>query len=243
MAGRYAIRKKTQHKNTRARTPSAYQLGFWGDTPGRVNQAWIKLIMGWWRDNNVPNGKAWWTALAATVTVDTYPGQLKILSAPRFFFWYQRQALAGAGWIPGPFNAAPQYALDYPPTTYYNFPSVPQTPWAWETPQLVHHIETTPPWTLTLRLIPLGINLYFSGYAYLGIFNPNYPAAPKPHHVVSAGWTYITPNPTLYPAINMIVQGFFPPQRSGSRFAVGTRHWVESTQRPSLTTWTSGAFS
>jgi hypothetical protein len=112
-----------------------------------ANRAWHALVLKWWADGNIPNGAAWWDALAAAVQIETYPGHTITVNGFKFFVWFQRRSLLAEHWANYYFYPTPTWTSWGRGLINQPYPDQPVLPW------------TPPPTPTTLRATPTGPGL------------------------------------------------------------------------------------
>jgi hypothetical protein len=205
------------------KAPADQQI-IWGGWKVILNRLYTKLIMTWWWTDNVPNGRAWWDALAAGNPVTDYRGALVTLTGKRFFLWYQRQALSMEGYFFEPYDPAP-----------VGLPLAPTLPWAPEPAPTVYDTEKL--YDIYIRwktsLYPLGV--YF-GMGYWSPTPDPMQSSLLPQHENSNAETYqVTGEPYTYGILN--TTRLFPRLKHAQHIKLAFALFNVVTNTPTPFTW------
>lgn len=197
---------------------------YFGQTDINANRLWTAYISHWWGIGNIPNGKAWWDALAAANAIETEKGTVKVVTGKQFFLRYQHNARVVAVGCGNPFNPA-----DLPN------PIAPVLPWAPPpAPTFVDGYAIAPHTVYVEADFAPDTDPYKGGFAF---FTPNTKLTtglPWPHYHVNLGMIV-----ALYPPIWFAIEHgeHYPPAKPGQKCRVGIRQWLRSNRQPGLTLW------
>jgi len=213
--------------------PPAYQA-IWNDWASGPNRRYTKLITEWWATNNTGMPKANWIALAAATPVVDNRGLSHLLRPDRFFFWYQRKALAQNMYTWYPFDPAPLYILGPEPVTLEPFPDYPRGAWVPGPAPNVVAIRAHARGTLEVDILDPPRACQISGAGWLQTQSGVLPGQQRFRTILTESFaTSSHPTPALI-TIELLPAGNIPPHPPGLKAKLWLAFINATTQVPGL---------